>query len=200
MTEIQQNRYDQLIRRVNNIVSAGSMVGDALNELFPTIDVENVPGELLALLGTRIGLGGSSITGVAAEFAKAQLFNPADSNLIVAVTGVRVSVTTTSIITWGTTDTLFTSNPDVEVVRDTRGGASIKPTASVRILSDGTVGPANMPLNLLANSILEWTDPNAIVVLAPGTGVTFTNTNSNVTTQFTFMWRERNAEAAELNF
>lgn len=199
MTEIQQNRWDQLIRRAANVVGGGSQVNDTLNELFPTIDVENVPAELLILMGTRIGLGGTSIAGVAAEFAKAQIFNPVDSNVLITVTGVKVSVATSSIITWGTTDTIFSSDPNVEVVRDTRGGASIKPTGSVRILSDATLGPALMPLLLNAAAVQEWNDPNDLAVLAPGTALTFTNTNANVTTQFTFMWRERTAQPAELN-
>ncbi len=45
--ELQQNRYDQLIRRVGGIIGPGSKVVEALGELFPVIDVENVPGELL---------------------------------------------------------------------------------------------------------------------------------------------------------
>jgi len=57
VTELQQNRYDQLLRRVGDLKGPGSKVNDVLQELFPTIDVENVPGELLFLMGTHIGLG-----------------------------------------------------------------------------------------------------------------------------------------------
>ena len=86
MTELQQNRYDRLLRRVGGLIGAKSMVNDALGELFPMLEVENVPGELLALLGTQLGWCSASLGPSVGNFNHHQLFNPADSGVVITVT------------------------------------------------------------------------------------------------------------------
>lgn len=201
MTDLQQNRYDKLLRRVGGLIGAKSMVSDALGELFPTIDVELVPSELLRLSGTRLGMAGASITGAAAEFAKAQLVNPANSNLIVTITDIWLSADVPSIFRVGTAIAPFlTTEPTSEVLRDTRDGHDTQPAADIRTLSDGALGPANLLLAVLANTAFHWHAQNDLMVLSPGTAIFLTNTNANATTQFNFFWRERVAEESEFQF
>jgi len=201
VAELQQNRYDKIIRRVGGIIGPGSMVSEAITELFPMIDVERVPAELLRLGGTRLGMAGSSIAGAAAEFAKAQLVNPADSNLIVTITDVWMGADVTSIFRVGFAITPFlTTDPNSHVLRDTRDGNDAQPTAVMRTLSDGALGPGNMLIPVLADSAFHFHGQNDIAVLPPGHALFLTNTNANATTQFNFFWRERTAEASELNF
>jgi len=100
--EIQQTRYDRLIRRVAGIIGPGSKVSEVLTELFPVLDVESVPSELLILAGTNTCFGGGQFQAMAGQSPKMGLFNPADSNTILVLTHVYVSTDTgNQNIRWG---------------------------------------------------------------------------------------------------
>jgi len=126
VTELQQNRYDQLLRRVGDLKGPGSKVNDVLQELFPTIDVENVPGELLFLMGTRIGWGGASKAAAAGKKAAIQLFNPIGSGQLVTVSTVIVTGNNTQIISWGLSTSALATNTGVPRLRDSRTGTNEK--------------------------------------------------------------------------
>lgn len=200
MTEIQQNRYDQLVRRVNNIVAPGSMVGDALSELFPTIDVESLLMELMFLSGTKHGFGSTALASSAGNNNHHQLFNPAESGNIVILTRVTFHSTVAQQINYVTANIALTDDVSNLRVRDTRDGILAQPVAELRTVqiagSLPTVGALFVINNV--NSILEKN--NGLFVLAPGTGITFATTTQNTTNTLTWFWRERVAQAAELNF
>ena len=61
MFEVQQNRWDQLIRRVSGSIGPGSRVSETLSELLPVMDVERVPGELLRLMGTDVAMASETM-------------------------------------------------------------------------------------------------------------------------------------------
>ena len=199
-SEIQQNRYDQTIRRVAGLVGPGSKVAEALTELFPVIDVERVPMELLALGGVRTGSAAVRLAGVAAQIPKIQLFNLEGSGNIVTVTSVFISVETDALIEFNTTAAQLSTLVGGEEQRDTRFGVAA-PTATV-LLQESSAGgiPTSWGIELLANTPFVLQDPNGVVVLAPGTGITFDTAETNRTLLVTFFYRERVAEAAELNF
>ena len=75
MTEIQQGRYDALVRRVADLKGPGSKVNDMLEELFPVFDVEKLPSELYRLANIDLCFGGAGIAGVAAQSAALTLGN-----------------------------------------------------------------------------------------------------------------------------
>jgi len=200
-TEIQQNRYDQLIRRVGGLIGAGSKVSEVIAELFPMIDVENVPGELLALMGTRLCFGGASIAAVPLNISRLQLFNPADSGMIITLEEVYVTTQNTDSYRFGINQILLANNPNDGVFRDTRFGISNRPVGQVRNQSDNpTPAPVNGRVRQLAETLWILNNPNGVAVLSPGHGWQISPTNINSTLTATFFWRERVAETSELSF
>jgi len=199
VTEIQQNRYDQLIRRVNNIVAPGSMVGDSLNELFPVIDVERVPGELLILMGTNICFGGGTIAAVVGEAGTAQLFNPAGSNVLVTLTRVDFASTLLGTLRWGRDFTERGARVSTETFRDNRRPVVELPVANVRQDSAVALANATNQTRVLPNTAFVLEDENGVMIISPGSGFEIGTGTGNATTFFGFTWRERVAEASELN-
>jgi len=198
VTELQQNRYDQLLRRVGDLKGPGSKVNDVLQELFPTIDVENVPGELLFLLGTRIGWGAAAKTPTAGKRAGIQLFNPAGSGYLVTISSVLISAAATGSLTFGTVETGLATDTGVPRIRDTRTGFSARGVAQLRTSPDQTSLVGGI-VRVLANVTLVLDDLNTVAVLSPGNGMSVI---SNVDQNFgvTFFYRERVAEPSELTF
>jgi len=201
VSEIQQNRYDQLLRRVTGAIGPGSKVNDALTELFPMIDVENLPGELFLLSGTRLGFGGTSLGSAAGEFSSIQLFNPVDSQHIVTLQTVLWSSTTTQTVLFGIDTPVLTTATAAERNRDGRAGLLATLTvAQVRRQSLVAVGPATSQTRTLADTIVTLDDRNSVAVLPPGTGFSMTGATAATQTNCTFFWRERPAGPSELNF
>lgn len=200
MTEIQQNRYDQLVRRVNNIVSPGSMVNDSLNELFPTIDVETLNAELSYLSGWRLAFGSTNQPALAANNNLTQLFNPVGSGMIVVLERIDVQDGTAQIIRYGLSTTALTNLTANEALRDTRTGILPIPVAQCRDVQQvGSIAQFGM-FFLRASINFSMADKRGLFVLSPGTGVTFATTVVNNALLFSYQWRERVAEPSELNF
>lgn len=201
MASINQNRWDQLVRRVAAIVGPGSKVNNTIGDLFPMLDVENMPGELLRLSNTRLGMGTATLSNVAAETPKIQLFNPAGSRLLVTLTTMVITQSFTGGISeFFLTAVPLTTNVGNTPFRDTRDGVAVSTVAQVRLLSDAAGIPAHFQYASLANTPTTFNDSNGIVVLAPGTGITIATNVANRTLTVAFMWRERVAEESELNF
>jgi len=200
MANINQNRWDQLVRRVAGLIGPGSKVNNTIGDLFPMLDVENLPAELYLLAGTRLGTGVAAQVGSAGEVPRVQLFNPVGSGLICTLTSVLVAVAQTAHVRFVITPNAESTNILSARVRDTRLGTLTRPTCQVRSASDAAVLAATGEFSTLANTLNVLDDPNGIVVLAPGTGVTFTATTVASTLRTTFFWRERVAEASELLF
>ena len=199
MANINQNRWDQLVRRVAGLIGPGSKVDNTIGDLFPMLDVENLPGELYLLSGTRLGTGGVIQTSSAGQSARVQLFNPADSGLLVTLTSAAYSVTAVGSVRYVLTETAESTNDLGIRVRDTRLGVGIRPTAQVRSDDNAAVLAGTGEMRSLANTPVLLTDPNGLAVLAPGTGITFQSVTNTSSLTCAFWWRERVAEASELN-
>ncbi len=199
MTEIQQNRYDQLLRRVADLKGPGSKVNDALTELFPIFDVETLKGELLVLGGVVLGFGASQLTGAAGELAKIQVFNPVGSGQIATVTSVIVGTSTASIMRLAIANAALTTVISTEGKRDLRAPITERPVC--QIIQESSAGFANADLlfSIQANEAFPLSDPNDLFVLAPGTGLTVSNSDAQTAIQVSFLWRERPAEPSELS-
>jgi len=197
-SELQQTRYDKLIRRAGGIIGPGSKVSEVLTELFPVLDVERVPGELLALAGTRICQGSAAATAVVNR-NEVQVFNPAGSGVITTVTRVMLSLAATSILRWVTT-AIPLGGAGLTNQRDTRVGA-IEPTTT-QCLFDNLAGPiaSQMQIVLPANTLFQLEDENGIAVLAPGNGLTFEPDVLGTAIIAAFFWRERSVEQSEVSF
>jgi len=197
VTELQQNRYDQLLRRVGDLKGPGSKVNDVLQELFPTLDVENVPGELLLLMGTRIGWAGTGRSATAGKKAGIQLFNPLGSGHLVSISTALISLGAAGEFSWGTTTTGLATNTGIPKLRDTREEGGSRGVTQLRTSPD-TVALASGLMRVTISDPITFNDGNTFCVLAPGTGITFVG-QTDVSIAVTFFYRERVAEPSELN-
>jgi len=200
MSEIQQNRYDQLLRRVGGLIGPGSKVSEVITELFPMFDVENVPGELMLLGGTHLGMGSHNAVPVAAQAGKVQLVNPVGSGIIATITTMIISTAGNSTVSWGPTDTLFVSNPGVEVTRDSREGVAGQPVCTINELTSVAINTREGLTRTASSTPFILTDPNGIFVLTSGTALEVAMQVTNLQMIVTYFWRERVAEQSELNF
>lgn len=199
MAELQQNRYDQLIRRVGGIIGVGSMVSEAIGELFPMIDVERVPGELLALMGTGIAWGRVIAAADVGENTRVQLFNPEGSGKIIAVSSLYVQAAAADAIEMGILGVALTSLSAVPRFRDSRFGTTLLPVGELR--QDTNVGatPATFRVHALDTVFTKIEDTNGVAVLTPGFGLVLSTVSVNRSLRASFVWRERAAEPSELN-
>lgn len=196
-TTIQQNRYDQLLRRVGGIIGPGSKVAEVVTDLFPMIDVENVPGELLVLGGTRMAWGGVTQAAFAGLNNQVALFNPPDSGHLITVTRLDITSSNTQKIAMGIVDVELTAVPS-EQFRDSRMGLALLPVGRLGITTAAAGAPLNWLSQLIANVDNIIRDDNGLAVLSPGFGLQLTTLTQNSTFNTGWMWRERAAERSEL--
>lgn len=198
-SELQQTRYDRLVRRVGAIIGPGSKVSEALSELFPTLDVELVPGELLVLGGTNLSEGAAQVTGAAGQVPKCQVFNPVDSGVLVTVSSLIVGLDSVGIIRVATSNTPFATGIGTEIFRERRLPLVARPVAQMRTESTVAFVNANISFRVLANVTHQIQDPNGLAVLPPGSGFEVSPNIAASTINVSFLWRERPAEPSELN-
>lgn len=196
--EIQQTRYDRLLRRVAGIIGPGSKVSEVLTELFPTIDVENVPSELLILAGTRTAFGGGTITSAAGEAPKAGLFNPAGSNTIITITDVWFSANLTQTVRWGINVNELSTQIATELFTDTRNPLAQRPVGRVSQESAVALSNATGQTKLLGNVSFHLEGKNDLLIIRPGVGFTIGINGLNTAIFYTFYWRERPMETSEV--
>lgn len=195
--DLQQFRYDNLIRRVGGIIGPGSKVKEALSELFPVIDVERIPAELLWLSGWRMAFGGEAKVGAAAQTPRVELFNPVGSGKMIVVTDFVASSSVTGSLLWTTTNVALTDTVSPQRMRDTRRSAFEVPTGEIRSLSAAGTTVGTNRIVILANVPFHFRDDNAVAVLFPGTGLEVGHTIATVTLSVNFNWRERVIEKSE---
>jgi len=199
VTEIQQNRWDQLVRRVANVVGGASQVNDTLNELFPVLDVENVPGELLYLSGMRLSWCGSALQASVGNTNHHQLFNPAGSQVLATITGVHIHSTTNQSFRMAATTTALANSVGNVILRDLRNLTDVPSCQNRNVQQAGGI-PLITEWRALASVMLHIADPNGIQVLFPGTGLTVATVGTNIVSTVNWFWRERVFEPAEVNF
>jgi len=197
--EVQQTRWDRIIRRVSGSIGPGSRVSETISELFPMIDVEQVPGELLILGGTNICSGAAQALGAAGEIGVIQLFNPADSGNIITVTRIEMSATATTEVRMALATTALAINTSRERFRDTRRSPLLLPVGNIRTASVVSQLLETYAVRVISNSSHTLEDPNGVAVLSPGTGVTIGPRTVAITAFGAFFWRERPAEESELS-
>ncbi len=198
-TELQQNRYDATMRRVGDLKGPGSKVAEVLSEVFPVVELENIPAELFILGGTGLGFGGGVVDPAVSEFALMQLFNPADSGKILTVTKILVSTLTTDGIRWGMVNAELPGGIATQRHRDQRWGFTTLPSGEIRTDSALGVSVSTGQINLLASTPFILEDPNDLAVLPAGFGFEISGLSIDTVIRATFYWRERVAEPSELN-
>jgi len=198
LTQIQQNRYDQLLRRVADLKGTGSKVNDALTELFPVIDVENVPIELLLLSGTRLCMGRIQIAaGGATFFSQTLLANPAGSGVLATIIDVSVIPDTSVEIVMGPSQNNLTPGGQTAFL-DTRvfGEGTVCQLQGVNNLL--VTGSDFYRFNATAGGAFHGM-PSPFAVLAPGGRFMVSAGSADVALTVSFLWKERVAQPSELN-
>ena len=200
MGRIQTARHDGLLRRLFSIKGGESLLPETLGDLFPTLDIESVPIELMRLSGWQMGLVGQTTTSAVGETLGLQLFNPAGSGKVVIPTAIYISGGTSSTFFVGVTSVPL-ATAVVGRQRDTREGVTARTVATSRMGVD-TVPPVGAgQIRFVANAAsLEIIDRAGLAVLAPGTGFTLVSISTNVTYRSMWFYRERTAEPSELSF
>lgn len=195
--EVQQTRWDRLIRRVSGSIGPGSRVSETISELFPMVDVERVPGELLILGGTRLCWQSTERPASVGETSASQLINPVDSGTIVTVSRFDVHVTPNSNWQALITETLFTVGLVSGLFRDGRLGTARETTAKVASVDNVATG-GGLRYNPTADPQLI-VDENSVCTLGPGQALQVGTVGNNILVTINYYWRERAAEASELN-
>jgi len=199
MGRIQQARYDHLLRRTTAQYGGGSKVGEALEDLFPVLEVERVPAELLRSVGWTLGAGQTTVTPVPGTRAVIQLFNPVDSQNLIVLTSVFFSVTLDGEVSAGPSFDALTGFSIPGQQRDTRVGVLRNTVGLIQEEDDALV--ANLlNFRMEAQITQAVSDQNDIAVLAPGTGWRLRAFAVTVSLRVSFLYRERVAEPEELNF
>jgi len=198
--EVQQTRWDRIVRRVSGSIGPGSRVSETLSELFPVLDVERVPPELLILGGTHMAQGRTDEVGIAANVQQAMLRNPGQSGTIITLTRITVQSSTPQDIFLGPTLNTFANANPVAFVDTRIFGAGNNPVGQVL---DGIAlvsAPDFYRMRSGAASAYEVYEPQAaIAVLGPGTAYAVSGSSLNTQMSVTFDWRERPAEESELS-
>ena len=175
-------------------------MSDSLNELFPVLDVETNHIELLMLAGWRPAMGSINHVALAANLNHVQLFNPVDSGFLLVCTRVDFRAGATQEIRYGMSGTPLTDSTANNSFRDGRLPLATSPIGQVRSVQQvGGISQEGSYLVLL-NETNTIRDENGVFLLSPGRGITFATTLVNIASIFSFMWKERLAEPAELNF
>lgn len=197
--EIQQTRYDRIIRRVAGIIGPGSKVAEVITELFPMIDVERVPGELLILGGYDICFGAASLAGGVGNQAKILVLNPIDSGKLLTVSGILISSDTTQIIRVSRSFGVTGNRTNTELFRDLRRGAANRPVGQLRSSVNPVPTAAEMQFRLLANQTFTLENDNSVAVLPPDARLVVGTDTADTLLNVTFFWRERQVEQSELS-
>jgi len=198
MADLQQTRWDKLLRRTANIVGEGAIVTNTLQEVFPIFDLEDPPAELQILGGTRLAFGGSTLGAVALQAGRFQIFNPAGSGHIITVTRFNFSALSTATVRYGIVNVPIATVGTQRFV-DTRGVFTALPVGQVNQVTSVALAPATGQFRLLANTQGILDEPKGIFVLAPGTGLEVGLGTVNIVVQCVFHWRERTALESELD-
>ncbi len=199
MGAIQQTRYDELLRRTTDQYGGGSKLGEALEDLFPVIEVENAPSELLRAVGWHLGAAQIGVAPAAATRASVQLFNPVGSGNLVVLTSIFIQVGSTAIVSHGPSFAALTSTNLPGQQRDTRRGVLTNTVARVQEQDDALVAALLQYIGT-SNVLNEFSDPNDIAVLTPGSGWRVSTVEDDIVLRVSFLYRERKALGSELNF
>jgi len=197
--EVQQTRWDRMIRRVSGSIGPGSRLSETLSELFPVFDVEQAPAELLVLGGTRMAHGFSNEPAVADVIQHSQLFNPVDSGSLITLLYIAIR-SNVSEVAMGLIDGAFTTSKTNNVAFvDGRLFGSSAPVGQVRHETAGAPGPESFLLNSSFFNVTPFAPPKAIAVLSPGIGFQIHTLTVNGKLDVSYTWLERQAEQSELS-
>jgi len=198
-SELQTDRYSQMVRRVGAMIGPGGRVVEVLTELFPVIELEGTTPEILALGGWRTAWQSTERPAAPGMVSRSQLFNPADSGIIAAVTQVWWRSAIAGAIQMAIENAQIGGTPVRGLFRDARFGGNRETSLTVEAVDAGAVGGGFFFRDPGAVNT-QMRDDNGIVVLLPGSGLSVGAGAQNSQLTVNYFWRERSAEQSEINF
>jgi len=198
MGRLQTGRLENLIRRWGSIKGGGSVLSETLGDVFPVLDLENLPPELLLPAGISMVSGSVSATGGVGDLGGVGILNLAGSGMILTLTKFHVKTAAVQGISCGLrtprTPDINTRNMDSRSAQNFNGAA--------RLFSEAATGGAlgNFIIDTQADIDREVTVPHGICVLAPGGTFQLTASITNTLIRATFWAYLRLAEPSELSF
>jgi len=199
MGRVQTGVFDNLIRRLYSIKGGGSELSETLGDVFPILDLENLPSELLVLRGWDLGMGRIHNVSAVGTTNVHQLFNPAGSGKLVVITSLFWNSTALTEALIGPAFAALATTSVAGTKRDLRAGV-IKPTTSLLQEEDAAASSEFMRLISPVTTQGELSEQNGIAVLSPGTALRISTTATNTNFRTSWLWRERIAEPSELSF
>jgi len=199
MGRIQTGSFDNLIRRLYSIKGGGSELSESLGDVFPILDLENLPAELLLLRGWRKFSAFATQVAVAAQTTALQLVVPDANTNLVVVEKLIIKVQTASNVTIGTNVAAFTELANVNN-QDTRSPEASN--AHVRLAgTNNAATTANGAILRLTTGVdREFEVPGGIAVLGPGGVFSVIVSTGDLDLTVSFFGRERIAEPSEVSF
>lgn len=195
-TPLQATRYDRLVRRVMNLVGEGAIVTGVLPDVFPIIDLENIPQELMALESWYLAFGGENFLSTGGNFPNSQVSNPAGSGNIVVVENALVTTTATTGVHWRTSTTAMPTLVAQMQFRDTR--FTTQSPTQVRRENAAVPIPRVGIFTKAANDPQLIFPPGVEIILFPGNTLDIGNQVANTRLEVTYYTRERQLEQSEL--
>jgi hypothetical protein len=174
-------------------------VAEVITELFPMVDVEQIPGELLILGGTNLGQGAASRAGGVGNAAQIHLTNPPNSGALLTVTRIIVSSDTTDVIRIGRIPLSAGNTTNNQLFRDLRRGAVARPVGQINTAALATFVAPDIQFRLLADTPYTLWDENDINILPPGFRIQVGASATDTLLHVTYFWRERAVELSELS-
>jgi len=183
------------------LVGEGAIVTGVLPDVFPTLELEDVPGELYKLANWDIAVGSESLSPGAAARATIGLENPVDSGKIAVLTRLRFQPDLLMAVTVGWL--AIPSGLVVNGVNRLRDGrqASFPNAQPVCFVGSNNTSPINAAWDNFLYQPEEFGgvfDNKGHVVLTPGTAFACRGGTNNVLLRCAIEWRERPVDSSEL--
>jgi len=194
-TPLQSTRYDRLVRRVMNLVGEPAIVTGVLPDVFPVIELENLPPELLALTGWKLGTQNTDLAPGAGNIANSIIRNPPGSGQMTVVESALVWTSTSGEINWSLLPPDVGTFDSRLVFRDRRFTGDL--ATEVRDLVAGVAGLVHGKIHTANNAQVEIAPVNGLAVLFPGDALAFRTVTVNVRLTVTYFARERPFEQSE---
>ena len=200
MGRVQTGVFDNLIRRLFSIKGGGSELSETLGDVFPTLDLENLPMELLLLRGWHSFTGFLAVAGVAAQATGLQLINIAvPGNSIVVLDKVIIRAEITNNLSFGVNLAPFTTTINTQNI-DTRNPQQFNAIARIGSSQDALAAATSGSIRPVAAIDMILEAPSGLAVLAPGSAFSLISGVDNSDLTVTFFGRERQVEPSELSF
>lgn len=191
-------RYDKALRRALGLVGRGAIVTTLLEDIFPVIDVENLPLPLRILGGDRAAFGSVFQAATAAQIAAVSLLNPADSGKLVHVTGVSFSTDDAAVNIQPRASSAIPARGGSKAYRDLRDAGTTTAELGINANHPGAAATVFIRPAVVNTTCFLSIDRTGFMVLPPGFAVELICQNVNFAIRGNFEWFERDAEESEL--